>query len=189
MLWANGPVAEDVKTDHVFLHEHPFNVGQHVAHNAMLDEAVRRGYEFHVRVDDDCFISTRKCFERLLDLFDKMKGERVAMGIEVAGLNEPPPALLRSKIGREFVENVDILGGIFRMAPMGLMRYFRWDERQSMGFGEARQFANYCRSLNAPLLRVQTIRCSHGGSTRKQNEADPVWEHEHDMLQYIPLGL
>lgn len=189
MLWANGPVAEDVKQGHVFMHEHPFNAGQHVAHNAMLDEAAMLGYEFHARVDDDCFISTRKCFQRLLTLFDEFHGERLAMGIDVAGLNEPPKGILRSKIGREYVEKVDILGGIFRMAPMGLMRYFRWDERQSMGFGEARQFANYCSSLSAPLVRVQTIRCSHGGSTNKQREADPSWEYEHNMLQYIPLGL
>lgn len=188
MLWANGPVADDVKEGHVFLHEHPFNVGQHVAHNEMLDEANRAGYRFHTRVDDDCWLTTKHAFNRLHSLSDFMK-DRGVFGIEVRGLNHPPRGIANPlKWGREKLQQVDILGGIFRMAPMGLMRYFRWEERLPMGFGEARQFANYCTAIAVPLYRIESIRCSHGDSTNKQQE-NKEWEYEHDMLQNIPLGL
>lgn len=193
MLWMNGPCADvSLTKGHLFFYEHPFNVGQHVAHNEMLDECVRRGVGWHIRVDDDCWITTKHWLRRLLAAQEKVKeltGKYAAFGITINGLNDPPPALNAINIGREIVENVPILGGIFRMTPMGLMRYFRWDERQAMGFGDATQFASYCESVDVPLFRVRGIKATHGDSTNKQKERDRDWDYQHDMLQYIPLGL
>lgn len=157
----------------------------------MLDECVRRGYDWHIRVDDDCWLSTRKWLKRLLaaqEAIKKLRGKYVVLGINVEGLNNPPPRLEGYEIGHEVIERVDILGGIFRMAPMYLMRYFRFDERQAMGFGDATQFRSFCESTNTDLLRIVGVRATHGESTIKQ-ESDNAWAYEHDMLQYIPLGL
>lgn len=188
MLWANGPVAEDVKEGHIWMYEHPFNVGQHVAHNEMLSEALRRGYQWHTRVDDDCFLKSKNVFKRLAKLASFQKGHAV-VGIQVDGLDHPPQATTVMTACHERIEAVDILGGIFRMSPMAIMRYWRWEERLPMGFGEALQFAKFCKDINMPFYRIASIRCTHGDSTANQQERDSDWSHEHDMLQFLPLGL
>ena len=192
LLWANGPIDRAVAKDLAYFHEHPFNVGQHVAHNEMLDECVKLGVDWHVRADDDCWMSTRTWLKRLLAAQDRVKelrGRFAVLGVRVDGLNEPPPSTQTFEIGRERIEIVDILGGIFRLSPMTLMRYFRWDERQAMGFGDATQFSRMCRSAGVDMFRVSSVRCTHGESTNKQKETDVAWDYEHDMLQYTPLGL
>ncbi len=198
LVWANGQIDEGVLGDVSWFQSHPFNVGQHVAHNEMLDECVRRGYEWHIRVDDDCWIRTRTWLKKLLVIQEKLKKVRgcnfAVLGLNISGLDAPPQAITMRTRGFDLndntiVENVDILGGIFRMAPMTLMRYFRWDERQAMGFGDATQFKSVCESVGMKMFRVTNIHASHGGSTQAQNAADSDWTYEHDMLQFIPLGL
>lgn len=192
LLWVNGPIDHKLVDGCVYFHEHAFNVGQHVAHNEMLDECARRGYDWHIRADDDCWITTRNWLSRLLTAQEKLKelrGKYAALGIKVDGLDNPPPSLQGYDLDRQVIEKVDILGGIFRMSPMSLVRYFRWDERQAMGFGDATQFKSFCESTATDMFRLLTVRATHGESTQKQNALNPAWEYEHDMLQYIPLGL
>lgn len=177
---------------HAFFHEQSFNAGQHIAHNQMLDECVRLGVDWHVRVDDDCFLSNRKWLPRLLKLQETFKerlGHYVVLSPAIDGLDNPPPAFGKAEFGKENIEQVDILGGIFRMSPMNIMRYFRWDERLPMGFGEAAQFASFCRSIKMDMMRVADMHITHGDSTQRQQVRDPIWSYEHDMLQYVPFGL
>jgi|SRR5688572_1708991 len=191
MLWINGDTDHSLADGHAFYHAHPFNVGQHVAHNAMLDECMSRGVDWHIRMDDDCWMTTKNWLNRLLAVQEKVKaitGKYCVLSPNVEGLDNPPPAIRGYEMGREIIESVEMLGGIFRMSPMSMMRYFRWDERQAMGFGDATQFRSFCESVAADRYRVRTIRCTHGESTQKQSQ-DADWSHEHDMLQYIPLGL
>lgn len=192
MLWANGPIDYKLSDGHKFFHQHEFNVGQHVAHNEMLDECVRLGFDWHIRVDDDCWLTTKNWLKRLLKVQDDIKrltGRHVVLSATVDGLDSPPPSFSANEIGREIVEHVGILGGIFRMSPMPLVRYFRWDERQAMGFGDATQFANFCESAGTKMFRVRGVKASHGESTRGQKAKDSDWDYTHDMLQYVPLGL
>lgn len=196
LVWANGPIDEGVLGDASWFRSHPFNVGQHVAHNEMLDECVRRGYDWHIRVDDDCFIRTRTWLKRLLKIQEQLKGMRgesyAVLGLNISGLDAPPPAMHTRGFdlkNNTIIESVEILGGIFRMSPMSLMRYFRWDERQAMGFGDASQFKSVCESVGMRMFRVRNIHASHGVSTQAQSLADADWLYEHDMLQFIPLGL
>lgn len=158
----------------------------------MLDECVRRNYNWHIRVDDDCWMITRTWLKKLLrtqEAVRKMRGKYVAMSPRIDGLNSPPVATGTIEMAGGTVDIVDILGGIFRMAPMTMMQYFRWDERQAMGFGDATQFRSFCESTDTELLRVNSVRATHGDSTNAQEDADGNWAYEHDMLQYIPLGL
>jgi hypothetical protein len=174
-----------------WFYSHPFNSGQHVAHNEMLDECVRRDYDWHIRVDDDCWIITRKWLGRLLRVADNVKastGMWPVLSPQIEGLDAPPQTIGAHDIGIEIVEKVEMLGGIFRMSHMGLIRYFRWDERQAMGFGDASQFKSFCDSARSDLLRVRGIRATHGESTQRQN-MNAAWKVQHDMDQYVPLGL
>lgn len=162
----------------------------------MLDECVRRSYDWHIRMDDDCFITTKNWLKRLLATQEevrKLSGKYCVMSMTVNGLKDPPPSIQAYEMGRETVEHVGILGGIFRMSPMYLLRYFRWDERQAMGFGDATQMVAFCDGYlllgsKTPMLRVVGVKCTHGDSTKKQEE-NSAWAYEHDMLQYMPLGL
>lgn len=193
MVWANGPIDLRVIPVGTLVTVHPFNVGQHVAHNAMLDDAVRAGhYDWHIRIDDDCWIRGTTWLTRLLKLQENLKelwGKPGVLSLNIQGLDAPPPTMQVYDVKGEYVHHVAMLGGIFRMAPMGLMRYFRWDERQAMGFGDATQFASFCEATGTAMLRLQDVKATHGDSTAKQNEKNEAWSHEHDMLQYVPLGL
>jgi len=193
LLWVNGTIDPALTEGHAFYHAHPFNVGQHVAHNIMLDECVKLGVDWHIRVDDDCWITTRKWLDKLLGLQEQIKaltGKHAVLGITVNGLNDPPPTVKKFEFQKfGMLEVTEILGGIFRMSPMPLVRYFRWDERQAMGFGDATQFASYCESTKTVMGRMAKVACTHGDSTRKQSVSNPSWSYEHDMLQFIPVGL
>lgn len=193
MVWANGPIDIGVLPVGTMITVHPFNVGQHVAHNSMLDDAVRHGhYDWHIRVDDDCWIRGKNWLTRLLkaqEEIKKLRGKYAVMSVNILGLNSPPPTVHSYDLGSEIIHHVGMLGGIFRMSPMGLIRYFRWDERQAMGFGDATQFANFCASTDTDMFRLQDVKATHGDSTSKQNDGNEAWSHEHDMLQYMPLGL
>lgn len=189
----------DVKQGHVWFREHPWNVGQHVAHNEMLDECVRRDFTWHIRVDDDCWLSGTKWLSRLIAIQKRVHNEFgcwIVISPKVSGLREPPPGrpFLETRygpgrLGRDRLEKVEILGGIFRMSKLSTIKYFRWDERMPMGFGDARQFSSYCNLFGMPMVRVVTLSLTHGDSTDMQEKKDPAWAHEHDMLQYMPLGL
>lgn len=163
----------------------------------MLDECVRLGADYHVRIDDDCWMSNKAWKSRILGYFGDFKRggyHRVSASVTIKGLNNPPDAettilFPRQGGGSVRAEKVAMLGGIFRMTPMPIMRYFRWDERLPMGMGEARQFANFCAGNSIDMLRVTALTATHGDSTVKQEAKNPMWAYEHDMLQYIPFGL
>lgn len=166
---------------------HPFNCGQHVAHNEMLEECIRRGYAWHVRVDDDCWIINRKWLKKLHSVHEQV-GAAIVTSPSIEGLDFPPPAESAWEMDGTVIEKVDMLGGIFRMTPMSLMKDFRWDERLAMGFGDATQFRSFCRSAGVPMFRVRGLRATHGESTQRQN-TNAAWKVQHDMDQYMPLGL
>lgn len=197
LLWANGPINPSLADGCAYFRQTAFNVGQHVAHNEMLDECMRRGYDWHIRVDDDCWIKTRTWLRKLLAMQEHIKeirGRYAVLGINVSGLGAPPIAIRGyetnpGKTEGGIFELVEMLGGIFRITPMHTIRYFRWDERQAMGFGDATQFRSFCESINMPMFRVRTVHATHGDSTQAQNDKSKAWSYEHDMLQYIPLGL
>lgn len=190
LLWMNGGQIPTGRLD--WAHAHPFNVGQHIAHNEMLDECVRMGVDWHIRVDDDFWPTTRTWLKRLLKSQEDIKnltGSYTVMGMTIDGLNNPPLESAAYELGRERAEIIDIMGGIFRMSPMSIMRYFRWDERQAMGMGDATQFSKFCKSIDLKMIRIATVHATHGDSTFSQQNASPEWSYEHDMLQHTPFGL
>jgi hypothetical protein len=187
MVWNNGktPIPEQT-------HGVGHNVGQHVAMNRMLDEMAEVDADYFVRVDEDCFFETKQWLKKLLMLQEKhLKHYKRACVISpvIHGLRHPPRPISFFNIGKYSMEAVDILGGICRMAPMSIMRYWRWDERMSMGFGEASAFATYCQINYIPMLRCRDIHVNHGESTDAQESLDSDWAYEHAMLQLVPYGL
>jgi hypothetical protein len=190
MVWNNGKTHIPEQT-----HGVGHNVGQHVAMNRLLDEAVKVDADYFVRVDEDCFFETKQWLKKMLMISEKhlKKYKRICvLSPFIHGLRHPPPAVSQFSIGKYRMVAVDILGGICRMAPMSILRYWRWDERMSMGFGEASTFSTFCKTQPLcfiPMLRCHDIHVSHGESTDAQEALDGDWAYEHAMLQVIPYGL
>jgi len=187
MVWNNGTERIPEQT-----HGYGHNVGQHVAMNRMIDEAVLIEADYFVRVDEDCFFETKGWLRTMIGLYTKhlKKYKRTCvLSPNVHGLRNPPKPISRFKIGKNRMEAVEILGGICRFMPMGLLRYWRWDERMSMGFGEATTFSAYCQMKFVPMVRCLDIHINHGESTDAQEALDEDWTYEHTMLQIVPYGL
>ena len=87
------------------------------------------------------------------------------------------------------MEATDILGGLCRFMPMTVLRYWRFDERSPMGFGDSTHLSKFCKLKFIPQLRCMDIHVSHGESTDAQEAADPDWTYNHMMLQVMPYGL
>jgi len=187
MVWNNGTERIPEQT-----HGYGHNVGQHIAMNRMLDEAVEIDADYFVRVDEDCFFETENWLKKVLTLQErhlKKYKHACVMSPTVHGLRNPPRVVSRFMIGKHRMEAVEILGGICRMAPMIIMHYWRWDERTSMGFGEATAFSTLCQTEFKPMVRCADIHVSHGESTDAQEAMNADWAYEHAMLQIIPYGL
>ncbi len=187
MVWNNGSDRIPEQT-----HGVGHNVGQHVAMNRMIDEAVLINANYFVRVDEDCFFETRGWLRKMIGLYEKhlKKYQRICvLSPAVHGLRNSPKPISRFTLGKHRMEAVDILGGICRFMPMGLLRYWRWDERMSMGFGEASTFSKYCQMKFVQMVRCLDIHVNHGESMSAQEALDKDWTYEHVMLQIVPYGL
>jgi len=187
MVWNNGTEKIADQT-----HGWGHNVGQHVAMNRMIDEAVAIDADYFVRVDEDCFFETKNWLKKMLTIQRKHleKYKRVCvLSPFVHGLRYQPKPISRFQMGKFKMEAVEILGGICRMVPMPLLRYWRFDERMPLGFGDASALAQFFQRQYIPMLRCHDIHISHGESTDAQEAADPLWTYEHYMNQVIPYGI
>ena len=187
LVWNNGSAPIESQT-----HGVGHNVGQHISMNRLIDEACRLNADYFIRVDEDCYFETRQWLAKFIRLQQKhMKLHRrpVIIGPHVKGLRNPPPASATIKVGKYNCNISGILGGICRMMPMPVIRYWRFDERSPMGYGEAIQFTQFCMKCLIPMLQLLDVEVSHGESTEKQEKDNPAWSYEHDMLQQVPYGL
>lgn len=187
MVWNNGRESIPEQT-----HGIGHNVGQHYSMNRMIDEAILVDSDYFARVDEDCFFETKGWLKTMLSLYKKhlKKYKRTCViGPNVHGLRNPPVPISRFKLGKYNMEACEILGGICRFVPMGLLRYWRFDERSPMGFGDATMMSKYFQQQFVPQLRCMDIHVSHGESTDAQESANSDWAYKHDMLQVIPYGL
>jgi hypothetical protein len=187
MVWNNGNEPIDWQT-----HGNGFNVGQHVAMNRMIDEATGKRADYFLRVDEDCEFQTKGWLAKMVHIMERHRQiykRPCVLSPFVHGLKSPPTTIGDFWMGKWHMQIVPMLGGICRIAPMSLMRYWRWDERMPMGMSEASTFSRYCAQVKVGMLRCVDINVSHGGSTEAQESANPAWAYEHDMLQLVPHGL
>lgn len=186
-IWNNGekPIPEQT-------HGVGHNVGQHISMNRLIQEAVDLNADWFIRVDDDCVFKTRDWLAkmiRLQSLHHKKFNRYCVLSPYVHGLINTPVRMGEVEIGKYICHIVPILGGICRMMPMSLLRYWRFDERMPMGWSEASTFAKYCLQTFTPMLRCVNIEVNHGRSTDFQVAENPEWAYEHLVLQTIPYGL
>jgi GT2 family glycosyltransferase len=199
-VWANnsGPLAlavlEEAHHKGVLkgIHKSDENVGQHVAWNAMFKMALDGGYDYFLRIDDDCQFVTKRWLKRL-HFCSVVLDDRFVLAPCVRGLKNPPR---KSKvtyvkgIPLEFL--VEAIGGICRLHPVALLAKeddpFIADVRKPLGSGDATGIATWCRKHSIPMAYCRQVRVRH--NTVKQEEDDPSYFIYHDLWQtvpYIPL--
>lgn len=187
MVWNNGAERISEQT-----HGVGYNVGQHVSMNRLIQEASDIGADWFLRVDEDCVFKTPRWLSKMVHLAEKhlaIYKRPCVLAPFVHGLRNPPQSLGDLWMGRYHLQIVPILGGICRLMPMSHLRYWRFDERSPMGFGEATNYARYCMLTKMPILRCTNIEVSHGESTDAQEAADPKYAYESEMLKMTPWGL
>ena len=186
-VWNNGDAPVAGQTHHL-----GHNVGQHIAINRMIQEAVTNRADWFVRVDDDCEFQTRDWLARMIHIQKRhmeIYKRPCVLAPFVHGLRNPPAQMADVRIGKYLLHVVPMLGGICRMMPMNHLRYWRFDERMPMGWSEASAYARYCIQTMMPMLRCVNIEVSHGGSTDEQDAAEPDLAYEREMLKHVAYGL
>lgn len=168
------------------------NVGQHVVMNYMLNLAKEEGYEYLLRLDDDCKFLTKRWLVKLVEAAEKL-GPAFIIAPTVHGLKHPPE---RSDIatvsGVEVRFLIEAIGGVCRLHNVASLTDESYpyvaDVRGPLGFGDATGIARWCQ--NSPqdnkkwMVYLNQVRVKH--STLKQEEEDEEYFKQHDLFQHLP---
>lgn len=168
------------------------NVGQHVIMNYMIDKAKKEGYEYLLRLDDDCKFLTKRYLVKLLDAA-KLLGPSFIISPTVLGLKYPPERSNAVEVeGVEVKFLIDAIGGVCRLHNVSSLTDEDYpyiaDVRGPLGFGDATGIAKWCK--NSPedsrrwMVYLTQVRVRH--STAKQEKKDPGYFNQHDMYQHLP---
>jgi glycosyltransferase involved in cell wall biosynthesis len=168
----------------------PHNVGQQVAANSMLEQIRAQDYTHVIRMDNDCFVRSDKLLPRILEC-SSLLDDKAILSPRVLGLKWQPPRFAEKRVGKYDLGFVEILGGICRLHPIGLLEGFTFDVRRPMGLGEADQMCTWAQTHRPPIAMayVENLFVTHGESTEKQEKANPAYFEEHAVLQswpYVP---
>lgn len=184
MVHFDGVGATQCDADELLVHE--AQKGQHVHFNSSLEKAVAEGYDYLVRVDDDCEFLSHRWLKKLVDVSKKV-GDKMILAPIVKGLKHPPEM---SQVVE--VENVklnilkDAIGGVCRLHPVKLLKEHDYvsDVRLPFGSGDAVGIGRWCKDNLIPMAYVPYIRVRH--STAKQEKEDSGHFANHSLFQKVP---
>lgn len=168
------------------------NVGQHVIMNDMLAKAKKEGYEYLLRLDDDCKFLTKRYLVKMLDAA-KSLGSAFIISPTVLGLKYPPERSDEVEVeGVKVKFLTEAIGGVCRLHNVASLTDEAYpyiaDIRGPLGFGDATGIAKWCH--NAPkdnrkwMVYLTQVRVKH--STMKQEEEDEAYFKQHDLFQRLP---
>jgi len=171
---------------------HPHNVGQHVIMNTALRRAKEKGYEYLLRLDDDCQFKTKRWLKKMVDAAELL-GPAFVISPTVQGLKFPPE---RTNIVD--INGVDVrflteaIGGVCRLHNVASLTDEAYpyisDIRHPLGFGDATGIAKWC--TEAPednkkwMVYLTKVKVKH--STLLQEKGDEVYHEQHAMFQALP---
>lgn len=162
-----------------------YNVGQHVAWNDAVETARTGGYDYFLRIDDDCEFLTPRWLGKLLEASVVLEDKAIISPI-VKGLKSPPamsePCTI-SNFNFKFLR--DAIGGVCRLHPLRLLDGYTADVRKPMGAGDATGIATYCTHRTIPMVYLLACRVRH--NTIDQETADAQHFSTHALFQHIPF--
>jgi len=168
------------------------NVGQHVIMNMMIEKAKDEGYEFLLRLDDDCKFVTKRWLAKLVDASKSLGGSFI-VSPTILGLKHLPERSETVEVeGIEVKFLFDAIGGVCRLHNVANLTDPEYpyvaDVRMPLGFGDATGIGVWCK--NSPkearrwMVYLDRVRVKH--STYLQEKEDKVYYKQHDMFQQIP---
>ena len=164
------------------------NLGQHVGSNRAHDWLIGQGYDYLLRVDNDCEFKTDRWLKKLVRA-QRALGAAAIVAPRVRGLDHPPaPIAVLQKDGLNFTF-VQILGGICRLMSAKALEGFRFEERMPLAIGEAQALGEHCRTRIIPMAYVEDVVVRHMETTQGQIAADPAYHERSFYERHIPYGL
>lgn len=195
-VWESGCSPDGIKTLEAALaaeqitdlHLKGENIGQHIAWNEAFDLAHERGYDYFLRLDDDCEFISKRWLKKLV-YASTLFNDKFIISPTIKGLNYPPD---RSSPCIHLGQQIEFLraaiGGICRLHPVALLheRGFIADVRKPLGSGDATGIGTWCKENTIPMVYLKRVRVRHAKSTTVQEREDPDYFQHHDIFQHIP---
>ena len=173
------------------VHTYPDNVGQHPPFNEALSLAVTGGYDFLLRLDDDCEFLSKRWLAKLIEISAAFDHGAI-LTPAVKGLKYPPPRTLEVEIKDFKVEMLlAAIGGICRLHPIAVITRpddpYLSDVRLPLGSGDASGIGAWCQRQTDPIVPMvwcKNVRVRH--TTKEQEEVDEEHFVTHNLFQRIP---
>lgn len=164
------------------------NVGQHIPFNSALEYAKQNGYDFLLRLDDDCEFLSKRWLAKLIRISEKFE-HKALLTPAVRGLRFAPPRSLEREIGDFKIEFLlEAIGGICRLHPVEVLTNpddpYISDVRLPLGSGDATGIGAWCQRNIVPMIWCKNVRVLH--ATKEQEKADEEHFSMHNLLQRIP---
>jgi len=154
----------------------PDNRGISVASNQVL-EAIGEGYDYIVKVDNDCEIVTHDWLGRILGVM-RAFGDRAMLSPFVDGLRNHKGGASRrghQRVGGLTVGLVENLGGICLVAPAAAYADYRFDESLPLRGNQDFAFSRHAIGAGYQLGYVEEIVVRHMDTTEGQHQAYPEY--------------
>jgi hypothetical protein len=164
------------------------NEGQHPPTNRAIDAALEGGYDYILRIDDDCKFLTRKWLARMVEAAEKL-GLGFIISPTVKGLKNPMPTSTvahKDDIPFVFIDIGYPMGGICRMIPTQMLRDKPYvsDVRRPLGLGDAQGIGEWAAANGFYCVYLKHVRVSH--NTVEQESIDKDHFEQHALFQLIP---
>lgn len=152
------------------------NVGISHGSNQALDEMMKVGYDFIIKIDNDCIIHTKNWLSELMKMYTV--NWTMALSPTVEGLVENiggAPRLGYASIQGHAVGLTHHIGGIFTMAHKSAYKNWRWSEKDFLHSQQDLIFTTHLKDLGYVCGYVEDMRAEHQLGTRGQKEAFPEY--------------
>lgn len=161
--WLN----EQLDLDVTLLRE---NIGISKGMNLLLDLLDPRGYDYIVKLDNDCELLQENTLRDVCKLVG-MTG--ALLSPRILGLRNPPPSYATLQVGDEQIRLNDAIGGIFLAAPASAYARFRYDERAPLWGTDDSYLCASWRAAGGLLGYVERLTANHYEGTEGQWERYP----------------
>lgn len=155
----------------------PENIGIHAGMNSLLkkiDELVDEGmepYDVIVKFDNDCELTQENTLRDVCAL--AMEGD-CFLSPRILGLNNPPQATRKLRIGDEVILDIPQIGGIFLAAPAWVYDHFRYSQNAPLWGGDDVEICAWFRRLYGGTCGyVERLEAWHYEGTSGQHDRFP----------------
>jgi glycosyltransferase involved in cell wall biosynthesis len=142
------------------------NIGIANAVNKFREHIKDAGYDYVVKIDNDCEIVSPDILKELVILSQYM-GDKMVLSPRVEGLNNPMPRFKYLKVGDHVLSPVPHVGGIFCFRPYALDKDFRNDPDYASQ-GDDMEFSMFAGRSGYGVGYIEDLEVWHMDTTNGQ---------------------